>query len=298
MTRFAATALVVVSACKRDAPFVLPELPADLAPVLDADAGTVVIAAAGDISDSQLSAQALTADLVADGGYEAVLLLGDNQYLRGALDDYLRYFDPTWGRFMPKLFPVPGNHEYLTENARGYFDYFGERAGDAKKGYYSFELGAWHVVALNTNSACRAVACDGDSEQVKWLRKDLAAHRNRCTLAYWHHPRFSSGLHHGPFIGAEPIWKTLAQFGADVVLNGHEHFYERFEPIDGMREFIVGTGGVGSYALRPTPLEGSAVRHTGDFGVLELRLRPGGYDWRFVPVTAGGFTDMGSAACH
>jgi len=293
-----AALVVLVAACTREKPFVLPELPKDLAPVLDADGGTVVIAAAGDISDSRLGGQALTAELVADGGYDAVLILGDNQYLKGTHEDYLRWFEPTWGRFNAKLFPVPGNHEYLTENARGYFTYFGERAGDPKKGWYSYELGAWHIVALNTNNGCRAIACDGDSEQVKWLRRDLEQHRNRCTLAYWHHPRWSSGVHHGPWRGAEALWKTLAQFGADVVLNGHEHFYERFEPIDGMREFIVGTGGVSHYPLKPVPLEGSAVRNTGTFGVLELRLNPGRYDWRFVPVTPGAFTDVGSAACR
>ncbi|MBL8952340.1 MAG: metallophosphoesterase [Myxococcaceae bacterium] len=290
--------MLVVAACKRDVPYAPPALPNDLPPVVDVDAGPVTLAAAGDISEARLGGQVLTAALVADGGYDAVLTLGDNQYVKGELAHYLRWFEPTWGRFRDKLYPVPGNHEYLTEDANGYFDYFGERAGDPKKGWYSFDLGAWHLVALNTNNGCRTIACDGDSAQVKWLREDLARHRNRCTLAFWHHPRWSSGVHHGPFKGAEALWKTLAQFDADVVLNGHEHFYERFEPIDGMRQFIVGTGGASAYPLMPTPLEGSAARGSGAFGILELTLEPGRYRWRFVPTTPGAYSDSGVGTCR
>jgi 3',5'-cyclic AMP phosphodiesterase CpdA len=295
-------ALLVVSlalaSCKRDAPLVLPPLPVDLAAVADVDAGTVLIAAAGDISDSKLSAQAQVAELVADGGYEAVLLLGDNQYMKGALEDYRQYFAPTWGRFKERLYPVPGNHEYLTPNAAGYFTYFGERAGDPQQGWYSFDVGAWHLIALNTNNGCRTIGCDVDSAQLRWLRADLAKHRNRCTLAFWHHPRWSSGQHHGPFKGADALWQTLAQYGADVVLNGHEHFYERFEPIDGMREFIVGTGGMGHYEVKNPAHPGSAVREIDTFGFLELTLSPGSYAWRFVPLPPATFTDSGSGTCR
>lgn len=289
---------VAACRCVATAPVALPPLPADLAAVLDVDGGVAVIAAVGDISDTELSGQVQTANLIADAGYEAVLLLGDNQYVSGALSDYRKYFDATYGRFFDKLRPVPGNHEYLTPYASGYFEYFGEKAGKPGEGWYSFDLGAWHIVALNTNNGCRSVACGSDSEQLKWLRADLTKNRHRCTLAFWHHPRFSSGSGHGNFNGADVLWRTFAQFGGDVVLNGHEHFYERFEPIDGIRQFIVGTGGKSHYDMRAPPDEKSAVRNTDTYGVLELTLRPGGYDWRFVPVPGGTFTDSGSSPCH
>jgi hypothetical protein len=199
---------------------------------------------------------------------------------------------------MDKLYPVPGNHEYKTPNAEGYFKYFGARAGDPKKGWYSFDLGAWHFIAHNTNSGCSTVACDAASEQVKWLREDLTEHRNRCTLAFFHHPRFSSGIAHGDFTGGEAIWQTLTQFGADVVLNGHEHFYERFEPIAGMQEFLVGTGGIGHYEMSPFAREHSVVRDAEAFGVLEMTLKPGAYDFRFVSVAPSKFADSGSGTCH
>ncbi|MBK7860934.1 MAG: metallophosphoesterase [Archangiaceae bacterium] len=293
-----AAVLLLVTACKREVTAVLLPPPKDLSPVVDVDAGEVTIAAAGDISDSELGGQVQTAALIADGGYDAVLLLGDDQYPAGSLSDYQRYFEPTWGRFFEKLHPAPGNHEYLLSNARGYFDYFGPRAGERGKGWYSFDLGAWHLIALNTSNGCRAVGCGADSEQVKWLREDLAQHRNRCVLAYWHHPRFCSGIAHGDFEGADVIWRTLQQYGADVVLNGHEHLYERFEPILGLREFVVGTGGVSHYSVKPLKSTHSQLVNTDSFGVLSMTLKPGGYDWRFVPVPGSTFTDTGSDTCH
>jgi hypothetical protein len=298
MTRPAALVLLL-AACPREraSTWVVPP-PLSLPPAIDVDAGAVRIAAAGDISDSQLGGQAQTADLVADGGYDAVLLLGDDQYPAGALADYQKYFEPTWGRFLERLHPVPGNHEYLTENAAGYFAYFGARAGEAQKGWYSWDLGAWHLVALNTSNGCRAVPCGPDSEQVRWLRADLTAHRNRCTLAYWHHPRFSSGLAHGDFTGGEAIWQTLQQYGADVVLNGHEHLYERFEPIRGVREFVVGTGGMSHYELKPLRHDHSELTNADSFGILALTLQPGAYAWRFVASPPGTFSDTGSDMCH
>lgn len=273
-------------------------LPPDLGPVVDVDAGTVRIAAAGDISENELSHQRDTANLVEAGNYDAVLLLGDDQYPSGALADYQKYFDPTWGRFGKKLKPAPGNHEYRTPAGAGYYDYFGARAGTRGEGWYSFDLGAWHFIALNTNDKCKTVPCGPDSLQLKWLREDLIAHRNRCTIAWWHHPRFSSGMAHGNFDGAQAIWQTLQQFGADVVLNGHEHLYERFMPIGGVREFIVGTGGAESYPFRQIAAPFSELRKTGAFGVLELTLRPGGYDWKFRSVPGNDFTDEGSDTCQ
>jgi acid phosphatase type 7 len=302
--------LLLLLACKKDAVVTAPSDAAQAVvpqhEALDVDAGPVTIAAAGDISEAEVGHQVETANLVADGGYDGVLLLGDDQYPAGRLEDYTKYFAPTWGRFMEKLHPTPGNHEYVTPGGAGYFAYFGTRAGDPTRGYYSYDLGAWHLIALNTNNACRAIACDAQSEQLKWLRADLEAHRNRCTLAYFHHPRFCSGQHHGDFAGASAIWDVLYEYGTDVVLNGHEHLYERFDPQDpsgrpdekrGIRELVIGTGGAENYPLAATK-PNSAVRHTGAFGILKMTLKPGAYDWEFVPVRSGELADTGSGVCH
>src|SRR2546423_662027 len=190
-------AVALIAACKREN--AMPLDAATLAPpdAVDVDAGPVTIAAEGDISEAEIDHQAATAALVADGGYDAVLLLGDDQYPAGGIEDYRKYFDPTWGRFIDRIHPTPGNHEYPTPNADGYFTYFGARAGERGKGWYSFDLGAWHLIALNSSDGCKTLSCSASSDQYKWLEADLATHRNRCTLAYWHHPRFSSGLRHG-----------------------------------------------------------------------------------------------------
>jgi hypothetical protein len=301
-------ALLVLCACKKEEVKPTPEAAA-LAPrhdALDVDAGPVTIAAAGDISEAEVGHQVDTANLVADGGYDAVLLLGDDQYPAGRIEDYRKYFDPTWGRFLDRMHPSPGNHEYVTPNGAGYFEYFGARAGEPGKGYYSYDLGAWHLIALNTNNACRAVPCDAQSEQVKWLRADLEAHKNRCTLAYFHHPRFCSGAHHGNFSGASGIWDVLYEYDVDVVLNGHEHIYERFDPQDpsgrpdekrGIRELVIGTGGAENYPMGTTQ-PNSAMRYSGAFGILKMTLKPGSYDWEFVSVKPGELTDKGTGACH
>ena len=200
---------------------------------------------------------------------------------------------------------MPGNHDYRTfGGAEPYFAYFGTRAGTPGQGWYSFELGTWHVVALNSN--CDQVGgCGSTSAQLEWLAADLAAHPADCTLAYWHHPRWSSGNQHGSDDRTDAFWRLFADAGAEIVLNGHEHVYERFAPMngtgapdqDGLVEFVVGTGG------RPlsqfdAALPTSVVRDNTTLGVLQLTLRAGGYDWAFVPVTEGGFTDAGSADCH
>ncbi len=268
--------------------------------------GVVTIAAAGDISDTSIGAQRATSDLIYNKGFEAVLLLGDNQYPTGAAPDYARYFDPTWGRFKSLLRPTPGNHDYYTPAATGYFTYFGTRAGEPDKGYYSYNLGAWHVVALNTNSSCREVPCNEASAQVAWLKADLQRNATKCTLAYWHHPRFNSGAQHGDFTRAHAIWSALYAAGAEVVLNGHEHIYERFEPQDplgkadlqkGLQQFTVGTGGIGFYGVGDAK-PNSAVRQASAFGVLKMTLRPDSYDWEFLPVAPSTVTDKGSAQCH
>jgi hypothetical protein len=245
-----------------------------------------------------------TSDLLVGGGYDAVLVLGDNQYEDATLAKYLASFDPSWGRVKPLIRPAVGNHEYLTSGAAGYYAYFGAAAGDPTKGYYSYDLGAWHLIALNSN--CGFVGgCGPGSPQEQWLAADLAANRGRCLLAYWHHPRFSSGAH-----GDDPItgtfWERLYEAGADLVLVGHDHIYERFapqapsgvaDPHRGIRQFTVGSGGknhVPVATVRPN----SEARDDTTFGVLELTLRPDGYDWEFLPDAAGGFTDSGSGPCH
>ena len=282
-----------------------------------AQAADPVVAAAGDIACETTDTffnggngtpvacrQRATSDLLVGGGFDAVLLLGDNQYFDGALSQYQAVFAPTWGRLGPLLRPAPGNHEYQTPGAAGYFDYFGAAAGDRSRGYYSFDLGTWHRVALNSN--CSDVGgCGPGSPQLRWLADDLAAHPRACTLAYWHHPRFSSGQH-GDDPTYDAFWQVLYQAGADVILNGHDHDYERFapqkpsaqaDPEHGIREFVAGTGGRETRPFAPVR-PNSEARNAEDLGVLKLRLRTDGYDWEFLPAAGGIFKDQGSGACH
>lgn len=275
-----------------------------------------VIAAAGDIAcdPSHASfndgrgtrgecAQRATSNRLLQGRYAAVLTLGDNQYEDGSYDKYLAAYARSWGRVKSVTRPAPGNHEYEDVGAAGYFRYFGRAAGPTGRGYYSFSLGGWHLISLNSN--CReAGGCDKRSAQVRWLRRELAAHRTTCTLAYWHHPRFSSGQH-GSDRSVAPLWKVLYESRADVVLVGHDHDYERFARLDpagrvdakrGVREFVVGTGGRSHHAFESSVI-GSEVRDATSFGILALTLKPKSYDWRFVPAV-GSFTDRGSASCH
>jgi hypothetical protein len=264
-----------------------------------------VVVAAGDIADCTSDDDAATAGLV-EGMQGTVLALGDNAYPRGSAEDYADCYGPTWGRFKGRTRPVPGNHEYYTEGAEGYFGYFGEAAGEPGEGYYSYDLGEWHIVALNSN--CREVNCGPASPQTRWLEEDLAANdEGRCTLAYMHHPRFSSGEKHGSTAGGvEQLWEVLYEAGAEAVLSGHEHNYERFAPQDpegaadpegGIRQFVVGTGGGKAGYPIVDPIANSEA-HTDADGVLRLTLRPEGYEWRFVPVEGESFTDSGSASCH
>lgn len=243
-----------------------------------------------------------TSDLALALSPAAVLLLGDNQYEDGALARYQASYDPTWGRLKAVTHPIPGNHEYVTPAAAGYYAYFGAAAGDPAKGYASFDLGGWHLIGLNSN--CAAVGgCGAASAQGQWLAADLAAHPGVCTLAYWHHPRFSSGPHGNDPISAD-FWSLLYAAKADLVLNGHDHGYERFAPQSpaaaadpaGIREFVVGTGGKNLTSVT-TVRTNSEVRNYGAFGVLELKLWPNGYDWRFVGVN-GSTLDSGRGLCH
>ena len=260
---------------------------------------TVVLVGAGDIAVCGSSGHPATA-LLLDGIAGTVFTAGDNAYPDGSDANYAECYDPTWGRHKARTRPSPGNHEYYTPGAAGYFNYYGAAAGERGKGYYSYDLGAWHVIALNTSIDVTAA-----SAQVQWLRADLAATARECVVAYFHHPRFSSGSNHGSHAFVRPLWDALYEHGADVVLSGHDHVYERFapqkpdgtaDPAYGIRQFTVGTGGAGLYGFG-TPLPNSERRGLSR-GVLKLTLWSGGYDWEFVPIAGQTFTDGGSASCH
>jgi hypothetical protein len=233
-----------------------------------------------------------------------VFTLGDNVYPSGTAQQFERCYDPSWGRHRARTRPSPGNHDYATRGASGYFNYFGAAAGERGKGYYSYDLGAWHIIVLNSN--CWGVGgCGRTSPQYKWLVADLQAHPALCTLAYWHHPRFSSGPH-GNSTTVRPFWQALYDAGADVVLAGHDHTYERFapqtptgraDPERGIRQFIVGTGGYVHYAIRRAAAN-SEMRNNTMHGVLKLTLHADRYDWEFVPVAGQTFTDEGMGVCH
>ena len=262
--------------------------------------GTAVLLAAGDIATCSSSGDEATATLL-DGLSGTVATLGDNAYPDGTATEFANCYDPTWGRHKVRTRPSPGNHDYHTTGAADYYSYFGDNAGPSGRGYYSYDLGDWHILSLNSN-----VSMSAGSAQEQWLRGDLATNTKVCTLAYWHHPRFSSGTTHGNFSAAQPIWQALYEFNADVVLSGHEHNYERFAPqtptgagdaVRGIREFVVGTGG-GSRYTGHSAVPNSEVFNGATFGVLELTLGATSYRWQFVPVAGQSFTDSGSGSCH
>jgi calcineurin-like phosphoesterase family protein len=265
---------------------------------------TAVLVGAGDIADCRdLSGAEATAKLL-EKIPGTVMAVGDLAYPDGTKENFECY-DRTWGRVKSRTRPAAGNHEFHSAGATYYFSYFGEAAGDPKTGYYSYELGAWHIIVLN--SECKEVGgCNAGSRQEKWLRADLAAHPVACTLAYFHKPRFSSGNAHGDDPELGPFWDALYEANADVVVNGHDHDYERFapqtpnaspDPKRGIREFVVGTGGKNQRTF-VAPHANSEVRNADGFGVLKLTLRPSGYDWQFIPEAGKSFTDSGSGNCH
>jgi hypothetical protein len=268
---------------------------------------TVSIVAAGDIACDPASNvgapqdcdQAATAALIGQLRPKAVLALGDLQYEDGTLAAFEKVFAPTWGKYRSIMYPAVGNHEYLTSGASGYFTYFGGIAP-----YYSYNLGDWHMISLD--SECSHVGgCQAGSAEEKWLRADLTAHNTLCTLVYWHEPRFSSG-EHGDATQMTTIWSDLVAAHVDVVLSGHNHDYERFEPLGvtgqpdptGITEFVVGTGGKNHYAFTHAPLVGEVVRSQAAFGVVRMLLGPTGFSWRFDSAPGYSFSDSGSAACH
>jgi acid phosphatase type 7 len=265
----------------------------------------VVLVGTGDIAVCGSTGDDQTAALL-DGIDGTVFTLGDNAYENGTTAEYTNCYQPSWGRHLARTRPSAGNHEYNTPGATGYYGYYGAAAGDPLKGYYSYDLGDWHIIVLNTNSNCVAIGCAAGSTQEQWLRSDLQLNSKPCTLAYWHHPRFSSGSGHGNNSGMTALWQALYDANADVVLNGHEHIYERFAPqtpsgsadaVRGIRQFTVGTGGREPGAIG-TIKANSEVRNGGTYGVLKLTLRAGSYDWQFVPVAGKTFTDTGSGNCH
>ena len=263
-----------------------------------------ILVGAGDIADCRdLSGAEATAKLL-EQVPGTVMAVGDLAYPDGSVENFQCY-DKTWGHVKARTRPAVGNHEFHAAGGTPYFDYFGASAGDPKDGYYSYELGTWHIVVLN--SECRDVGgCDADSRQVRWLRTDLAAHPAACTLAYWHKPLFSSGSAHGNDPEMRPLWQALYDANADVVINGHDHNYERFAPqtpdgrsdaARGIREFVVGTGGKNH---RPIVLAkpNSESRNADAYGVLKLTLRAGAYDWQFIPEPGKQFSDSGTGKCH
>jgi hypothetical protein len=260
-----------------------------------------ILVGAGDIASCSSSGDEATSNIL-DGITGTVITLGDNAYDTGMASEFANCYDPSWGRHKSRTRPVAGNHEYHSSGASGYYTYFGTAAGDPSKGYYSYDLGAWHILALNSN-----IPMEPDSAQERWLRSDLEAHPTKCTLAYWHHPRFSSGSGHGSSTASQPLWQALYDANADVILVGHEHNYERFvpqdpdgraDPLQGIREFVVGTGGKSHYGFG-TILPTSDVRNADTNGVLKLTLHPTGYDFEFVPEAGKTFVDKATnLSCH
>jgi hypothetical protein len=277
-------------------------------PVIPGDG--VVVYAAGDIADCRKfkpadTGAARTAALLAselDKNPDAsILTLGDHTYPNGLLAEFTDCYAPTWGWFKHRTHPAPGNHEYYSRGAAGYYEYFGQAAGPNNRGYYSFTLGKWRVISLNSNLKQSAE----HHAQLEWLKSELAQHTSLCTLAYWHHPLFSSGGH-GDNSQMQEAWQILSDAGADLVLAAHDHDYERFAPLNhhgrpdnarGMRQFVVGTGGARLTPFRfrrPYSAGGSNATH----GVLKLVLKETGYAWEFLPVTPGAFRDDGASLCH
>lgn len=263
-----------------------------------------VFVGAGDIAECDTAYDEATAKLL-DIISGTIYTIGDTVYSDGTPQEFTDCFGPTWGRHRARIKPAPGNHDYHTPGAAGYYGYFGPAASPLEanctrdcKGYYSYDLGAWHIIALNSE-----IAVGTGSEQEQWLRQDLAAHPAACTLAYWHKPRFSSG-EHGNNATYRALWAALYEYGADVILNGHDHDYERFAPQNplgeadarGIRQFVVGTGGTDQRPFAEIQ-PNSEVRETDSWGVLQLTLHERSYDWTFVPIAGQSFRDAGRSDC-
>ncbi len=266
--------------------------------------GDPILVGAGDIGACNTDGAKRTAALL-DHIPGTVFTAGDNAYPDGRREDFAKCFHPFWGRHKSRTRPAAGNHDYHVPSAAGYFAYFGPAAGDPARGYYSYQLGAWRIIVLNSN--CKQVGgCEAGSPQEEWLRSELRRNPAPCTLAIWHHARFSSGRH-GDFAPVQPFWQALWEAGAEVVVAGHDHDYERFAPLDaggrrdsarGLRQFVVGTGGARLRSFQPFLSEGSEASNSRAWGVLKLTLRERSYDWEFIPVEGQSYRDSGSSACH
>jgi len=265
---------------------------------------TAVLVGAGDIADCRDLAGAEATAKLLEAIPGTVMAVGDLAYPDGSKENFQCY-DKTWGKVRSRTRPAPGNHEFHAAGATPYFDYFGAAAGDPRVGYYSYELGAWHIVVLN--SECKDVGgCEADSPEEKWLRADLAAHPAACKLAYFHKPLFSSGGTHGDDPQFKAFWQALYEAHTDVIVNGHDHDYERFapqnpsgesDPTHGIREFVVGTGGKNHRPFHDSD-KNSEMRNADAFGVLKLTLREHGYDWEFIAEAGKSFADSGTGTCH
>ncbi len=260
---------------------------------------------AGDIAGCDSAGDTATAALL-DALPGTVVPAGDLAYEDGTPAQFDQCYDPTWGRHKARTRPAIGGHEYHTPGAAGYFGYWGEAAGDPSEGYYSYDLGSWHIVTINAECTMLSGGCLPGSPQAEWLREDLAEHPAQCTAAVIHAPLFSSGNVHGPVFDMIPFWQALYDAGAEVVVSGDDHVYERFAPqspggaLDeehGIRQFVAGMGGRSHYGFN-TPLPNSQVRNANTYGILQLKLHPDSYDFSFVPEAGGAFTDSGSTSCH
>jgi hypothetical protein len=268
----------------------------DPAPIPTVIGRTEIFVGAGDIGWCGSPGAALTGKLI-DGIGGTVFAAGDNAYMSGTAQQYRDCYEPGWGRHKSRTRPTPGNHEYETPGATPYFDYFGTQAGPLGLGYYSFPLGNWHAVSLNSN-----IDVAEGSTQGRWLLVDLAANPSKCTIAYWHYPLFSSGQN-GDNPQMRAFWRILFAAGVDVVVVGHDHLYERFapqdpdgrfDPVRGIRQFIAGTGGAQLYSF--VTVRANSEKRISAFGVLKLTLEADRYDWEFIPVAGEG--DRGSDVCH
>ena len=257
-----------------------------------------VLVGAGDIAMCGAPEVAATAALL-DTISGTVFTAGDNAYPNGSLRDYMACYEPTWGRHKHRTRPAPGNHEYNTPNGAAYYEYFGAAAGPPGRGYYSFREGAWLIVSLNSN-----VPAGPGSPQAEWLKMTLAQNPTRCAAAIWHHPLFTSGPNGGSPSMRE-LWRILHESGAEIVLAGHDHMYERFAPQDaegrpdpaaGVRGFTVGTGGAHIYDARTRRPNSEAIGRSA--GVLKLTLKATSYEWQFIPIAGGRFSDFGASECH
>jgi hypothetical protein len=260
---------------------------------------SVVLVGAGDIANCEMIGGARATAALLDKIEGTIFTLGDHAYPSGSAKQLQDCYEPTWGRHKARTRPTPGNHDLVTDRGRPYFEYFGDNAGPRGRGYYSYDLGAWHIVSLNGTAVLEA-----GSPQATWLREDLASHASDCILAYWHMPLFSSGPHGGSPEMKE-AWRILYDAGADVVVNSHDHVYERFvalnrngepDPDRGVRLFLVGTGGAGVYKLKKTARH-SEVQNNTTYGVLKFTLSKGHYAWEFIPMAGQTFTDSGFAVC-